>query len=238
MNFSTNLAVNRLFVFGLLMVSLFSLTACGSTDDSADEGLNIDGEAILEENRNEEGESEEGDDLAQVERPSANDLDELVVLSEEELALEAELLAADEPVFEEEEEVIYVTENLEDGEIVLAEENNVLDSELTAAAYMVFDLDSYNRAIAQGQTVLLNFHSDSSDESKDSEPALIAALNASSANIVGYKVSYDYAVAYVEQYEIDAPSSYVLLMNGNESGVRILGPGAFNQSDFANFLSF
>ena len=100
----------------------------------------------------------------------------------------------------------------------------VAQADYRAGVYQAYAPAAYQKALADGKTVMLDFHADWCAVCVNNAPIIeetFQSLNDSS--LVGFKVNYDTETALKDQFGVRSQATLILVRNGAEVK-RVMGP--------------
>lgn len=124
-------------------------------------------------------------------------------------------------------------------------EDHMEDAMMDDAAYIEASLQMYSdaafaSALADGKTVILDFHADWCPVCKSNEPKIKAAFESSSdTDLVGFVVDYDNAIELRKQFGITMQSTLIKVEGSSVAEVikvDTLGPGYVEEAQVTAFL--
>ncbi|TAK04798.1 thioredoxin [Patescibacteria group bacterium] len=109
------------------------------------------------------------------------------------------------------------------------------DASYRAGAYQDFSRAAYDRALADGKTVILDFHADWCPTCRANEPVIRRTFELNTdANLVGFKVNYDTEVALKRTFHVTSQST--IIKTSVEKIPERLGPGPVTAESLAFFI--
>lgn len=109
-----------------------------------------------------------------------------------------------------------------------------------AGALQTYSPTAYAGALADGKTVIIDFHADWCDICAKNFPHIRAAFeNTSHPNVVGFKANYDTETALENQFGVTMQSTLVKVHgNSPETAEKVstLGPGPLTQEQVEAFI--
>lgn len=105
----------------------------------------------------------------------------------------------------------------------------------SAGAYQDFSQVAYEQALADGKTVILDFHADWCPTCRANEPIITSVFNSNTdTNIVGFKVDYDNEVELKRTFNVVSQST--IIKTSANGDTRQLGPGPVTTGSFTAFI--
>lgn len=109
-----------------------------------------------------------------------------------------------------------------------------------AGAIQAYSQTAYAEALADGKTVILDFHADWCPICVANAPGILAAFESTSnPNVVGFIANYDTETALENQFGVSSQSTLVKVQGSDpESAKKVgtLGPGPLTQEQVAAFI--
>ncbi len=104
-----------------------------------------------------------------------------------------------------------------------------------AGAYQNFSEAAYDAALADGKTVILDFHADWCPTCRANEPVITSVFKSNiDTNLVGFKVNYDTEIALKKTFNIQGQST--IIKTTKDKAVEQLGPGPVTTESFTTFI--
>ncbi len=104
-----------------------------------------------------------------------------------------------------------------------------------AGAYQDFTQPAYEAAIADGKTVILDFHADWCPTCRANEPIVESVFSSNTdTNIVGFKVNYDTEIALRRAFNVQSQSTFIKTSATGDT--KQLGPGPITHDLFLTFI--
>lgn len=108
-------------------------------------------------------------------------------------------------------------------------------SSYVAGAYQDFSQSAYDAAIADGKTVILDFHADWCPTCRANEPIIKGVFEArADKNLVGFKVNYDTEIALKKTFNIQNQAT--LIKTSKNGQTKQLGPGPVTAESLTAFI--
>lgn len=93
-----------------------------------------------------------------------------------------------------------------------------------AGAFQSYSESAYKKALADGKTVMLDFHADWCGTCVSNAPIIKEAFQTlNDPNVVGFKVNYDTETVLKDQFAVRSQATLILVKNGTEVK-RVAGP--------------
>jgi len=110
----------------------------------------------------------------------------------------------------------------------------------TAGAIQTYSPTAYAEALADGKTVVLDFHASWCPTCVKNAPGIRAAFESTNnANVVGFIADYDKETALENQFGVSSQSTLVKVRGSDPQSatkVSTLGPGPLTQEQVATFI--
>ncbi len=104
-----------------------------------------------------------------------------------------------------------------------------------AGAYQDFSQTAYDSALADGKTVILDFHADWCPTCQVNEPIIKSVFSTNTdTNIVGFKVNYDTEIGLKKAFNIQSQSTIIKTVK--DEAAEQLGPGPVTAESFSAFI--
>lgn len=126
-----------------------------------------------------------------------------------------------------------ITPRAEENEAMMENEIMMEKATYQSGAIQDFNQAAYEKALADGKTVFLDFHADWCPVCVENKPKIKAAFEKADQNTVGFIVNYDTEKELRKKYNVTTQSTYILV-KGDETE-RIIG--AQTEDQFMRFIS-
>lgn len=104
-----------------------------------------------------------------------------------------------------------------------------------AGAYQDFSPSLYDAAIADGKTVILDFHADWCSTCRANEPIIKRVFSTNTdTNLVGFKVNYDTETALKRTFNVRSQAT--IIKTSKNGKIEQLGPGPVTAGSFSRFI--
>lgn len=109
-----------------------------------------------------------------------------------------------------------------------------------AGALQTYSPAAYAEALADGKTVIIDFHADWCEICVKNFPSIRAAFeNMSNPNVIGFKANYDTETSLENQFGVTTQSTLVKVRGSDPKSARklgTLGPGPLTQEQVEAFI--
>ncbi len=108
-------------------------------------------------------------------------------------------------------------------------------STYVAGGFQDFSQSAYDSAIADGKTVILDFHASWCSTCVANEPIIREVFKTNTdKNLVGFKVNFDTEVALKKIFNIQSQATFIKTSKGGKT--EQLGPGPVTAESFSGFI--